>query len=41
MVCFADTQDSKLSTKNQLKFTVELVSFPPNFVKENSIYNIN
>ena len=40
MVCFADTQDSKLSTKNQLKFTVELVSFPPNFIKDNSIYDI-
>ena len=37
MVCFADTQDTKLSTSNQLKFTVELVSFPPNFIKDNSV----
>ena len=40
MVCFADTQDTKLSNKNQLKFTAELVSFPPNFVKDNSVFTI-
>jgi hypothetical protein len=41
MVCFSDVQNTKLTTSNQLKFTVELISFPPNFVKENSVFTIN
>ena len=40
MVCFSDVQNSKLTTSNQLKFTVELISFPPNFVKDNSVFTI-
>lgn len=41
MVCFEDTQNNKANQKNQLKFTVELVNFPSNFVKDNSIFQIN
>jgi len=41
MVCFEDTQNNKANPKNQLKFTVELVNFPTNFVKDNSIFEIN
>ena len=40
MVCFTDVKNSKESSSNQLKFAVELISFPSNFVKENSIFNI-
>jgi hypothetical protein len=40
MVCFSDVQNSKSNETNQLKFTVELVSFPPNFVKDNSVFTI-
>ena len=40
MVCFSDVQDTKTSSNNQLKFAVELVSFPPNFIKDNSIFTI-
>lgn len=40
MVCFSDVQDLKAASKNQLKFTVELINFPPNFVKDNSIFTI-
>jgi hypothetical protein len=40
MVCFSDVQDSKAVSKNQLKFTVELINFPQNFVKDNSIFKI-
>lgn len=47
MVCFTDTQDSSntstsstnvTNVSNQLKFVVELISFPPNFIKENSVF---
>lgn len=41
MVCFEDTQNSKANPKNQLKFTVELINFPKNFMKDNSIFDIN
>jgi hypothetical protein len=41
MVCFEDTQNNNSNPKNQLKFTVELVNFPKNFIKDNSIFNIN
>jgi hypothetical protein len=41
MVCFEDTQNDKANPKNQLKFTVELVNFPTNFVKDNSVFDIN
>lgn len=41
MVCFMETQDTRASTKNQLNFTIELVSFPPDFVKDNSVFTIN
>jgi hypothetical protein len=40
MVCFSDVQDSNATSKNQLKFVVELINFPPNFVKDNSIFTI-
>jgi hypothetical protein len=40
MVCFSDVQNSTTASKNQLKFTVELINFPPNFVKDNSIFTI-
>ena len=40
MVCFTDVQNSKETSSNQLKFIVELISFPPNFVKDNSIFTI-
>jgi hypothetical protein len=40
MVCFTNVQDNS-STKNQLKFTVELINFPTNFIKENSVFTIN
>ena len=41
MVCFEDTQNNKANPKNQLKFTVELVNFPTNFIKDNSVFEIN
>ena len=41
MVCFEDTQNNKANPKNLLKFTVELVNFPTNFVKDNSVFDIN
>ena len=41
MVCFEDTQNNNSNPINQLKFTVELVNFPKNFIKDNSIFNIN
>jgi hypothetical protein len=41
MVCFEPTQNNISNSKNQLKFTVELVNFPKNFIKNNSIFNIN
>lgn len=41
MVCFEDTQNNIAKPKNQLKFTVELVNFPTNFVKDNSVFEIN
>jgi len=40
MVCFSDVQNSKSNISNQLKFIVELVNFPPNFIKDNSIFTI-
>jgi hypothetical protein len=40
LVCFSDSQDPN-ATKNLLKFNIELISFPPNFIKKNSIYDIN
>ena len=40
MVCFSDVQDTTTTSKNQLKFVVELINFPPNFVKDNSIFTI-
>lgn len=40
MVCFSDVQDSKIVEKNKLNFVVELISFPQNFIKNNSIYTI-
>ena len=40
MVCFSNVLDTTATSKNQLKFTVELVNFPPNFVKDNSIFTI-
>lgn len=41
MVCFEDTQNSKSNPKNQLKFTVELINFPKEFIKDNSVFDIN
>lgn len=41
MVCFEPTSNNKANSKNQLKFVVELVNFPKNFVKDNSIFDIN
>jgi hypothetical protein len=41
MVCFEDTQNSKSNPKNQLKFTVELINFPKDFIKDNSVFDIN
>jgi hypothetical protein len=41
MVCFEDTQNTKANSQNQLKFTVELINFPSNFVKDNSVFEIN
>ena len=40
MVCFSDVQDTKETSSNQLKFTVELINFPQNFIKDNSIFTI-
>ena len=40
MVCFEDTQNNKSNPKNQLKFVVELINFPNNFIKNNSIFDI-
>ena len=40
MVCFTDVQNAKETSSNQLKFFIELISFPPNFVKDNSIFTI-
>lgn len=40
MVCFSDVQNNTSIAANQLKFTVELISFPQNFVKDNSIFTI-
>ncbi len=40
LVCFSDSNNPNTS-KNLLKFDVELISFPLNFVKQNSIYDIN
>lgn len=41
MVCFEDTQNNNANPKNQLKFTVELISFPKDFVKDNSVFDVN
>jgi len=41
MVCFEDTQNNNANPKNQLKFTAELISFPSDFVKNNSLFQIN
>lgn len=41
MVCFEDTQNNKANPKNQLKFIVELVNFSTNFIKDNSVFEIN
>jgi hypothetical protein len=41
MVCFEDTQNNNANPKNQLKFTVELINFPTNFIKNNSLFQIN
>ena len=41
MVCFEDTQNNKANPKNQLKFTVELISFPKDFIKDNSVFDVN
>lgn len=40
MVCFTDVKNSKNIDSNQLQFVVELINFPPNFVKNNSIFTI-
>jgi hypothetical protein len=40
MVCF-ENADNKTNVKNLLNFTVELIKFPDNFVKDNSIFEIN
>ena len=47
MICISNTQnsssksnDSTGSTNSQLKFVVELISFPSNFVKNNSVFTI-
>lgn len=37
LVCFAETTDK---VKNELDFIVELKSFPPDFIKKNSLHNI-
>ena len=41
MICFEDTQNNNANPKNQLKFTVELLNFPDNFIKDNSVFEIN
>lgn len=41
LVCFESTSNNNANPKNQLKFTVELVNFPKNFIKDNSIFDIN
>lgn len=40
MICFEDTQNNT-NSKNQLKFDVDLISFPTNFVENNSVFQIN
>ena len=41
MVCFSDVQNTKESNvSKQLKFIVELISFPSNYIKENSVFTI-
>ena len=39
LVCFNSNSINKVD--NQLNFTAELIKFPSNFIKNNSIYNIN
>ena len=41
MVCFDDYNGGKLAKNNNMNFTVELQSFPEEFLKKTSIYNIN
>ena len=41
MVCFEDTQNINSNSKNKLKFNVELINFPKDFIKDNSVFNIN
>ena len=40
LVCFEDTANNNANPKNQLKFTVELINFPTNFVKNNSVFSV-
>ena len=40
-VCFEDTQNNKSKPKNKLKFNVELINFPKDFIKDNSVFDIN
>lgn len=40
MVCFSDVQNPNTKASDQLKFTVELINFPPNFIKNNSVFTI-
>jgi len=42
VVCISPENNSNPSqSKNKLNFTVELIKFPDNFIKNNSIYDIN
>jgi hypothetical protein len=41
MVCFTNVRDPNASVQNQLQFVVELISFPKNFVKNNSIFSVS
>jgi hypothetical protein len=41
MVCFDDHRGGSLAKTNNMHFTVELQSFPQEFLKKTSIYNIN
>jgi hypothetical protein len=43
MVCFEknNIQNNKTNLKKQLKFNVELINFPPDFIKDNSVFDIN
>lgn len=42
LVCIdSPTNQNPSTSKNKLNFTVELIKFPDNFIKNNSIYDIN